>query len=343
MVKRTRVLKNDRLSRIPDGILSQILSSLDTKHAVQTCILSKRWKYLWTSLPSLNFYSTSFKKLSSFNRFVQHVLTLRDHSVRLTNFNFSRRGSMNWRLFNKVINFTQSHNVENLYFHFEDIGDCGFPNYLYSSYSLKKLQISFGYSQSLRKPLYFEELTILNLKVVSFIKPDLFSSCPKLVELTIVNCSFDLDTLTICAPQLARLNISYCSGRENGCKIALLAPKLTLFTLDACHPLMLSKNDLPLVDTQIINLHVYLPRTPDVREKKLTLDLISMLHCLHKARSVILSFDTIESIYDCDDLLNNSPDAEIVMDFPRCQYCFFVNELDEFANKRNSRHTHAVG
>ncbi|XP_026445006.1 F-box/FBD/LRR-repeat protein At1g16930-like isoform X2 [Papaver somniferum] len=46
----------DRISQLPDSIIHHILSFLsDTTYAVQTCVLSKRWRYLWTSLPVLKF------------------------------------------------------------------------------------------------------------------------------------------------------------------------------------------------------------------------------------------------------------------------------------------------
>ncbi|KAK8292142.1 hypothetical protein V6Z11_D06G101700, partial [Gossypium hirsutum] len=45
----------DKIGALPDDILLTILSLLTFKEAVATSILSQRWRYLWTCLPSLNF------------------------------------------------------------------------------------------------------------------------------------------------------------------------------------------------------------------------------------------------------------------------------------------------
>ncbi|MBA0591266.1 hypothetical protein Gorai_019945, partial [Gossypium raimondii] len=45
----------DKISALPDDILLTILSLLTLKQAVATSILSPRWRYLWTSLHTLNF------------------------------------------------------------------------------------------------------------------------------------------------------------------------------------------------------------------------------------------------------------------------------------------------
>ncbi|CAL5066843.1 unnamed protein product [Urochloa decumbens] len=49
----------DWISALPDEILITILHELDTKSAVRTSILSRRWRYLWTFLQSLHFSEIS--------------------------------------------------------------------------------------------------------------------------------------------------------------------------------------------------------------------------------------------------------------------------------------------
>ncbi|KAG5516777.1 hypothetical protein RHGRI_037503 [Rhododendron griersonianum] len=45
----------DRISEFPDSVLVHILSFLEIEDAVRTQVLSKRWQFLWTFLPSLLF------------------------------------------------------------------------------------------------------------------------------------------------------------------------------------------------------------------------------------------------------------------------------------------------
>ncbi|KAJ0669094.1 putative F-box domain, FBD domain, leucine-rich repeat domain superfamily [Helianthus annuus] len=46
---------DDMLSMLPGEVLSRILSLMPTKYAVRTSVLSKRWRYTWTSVTNLDF------------------------------------------------------------------------------------------------------------------------------------------------------------------------------------------------------------------------------------------------------------------------------------------------
>ncbi|KAF6169531.1 hypothetical protein GIB67_042741 [Kingdonia uniflora] len=44
----------DKISDLPDSILHPILLFIPTLDTVQTCILSKRWRYAWCAIPMLD-------------------------------------------------------------------------------------------------------------------------------------------------------------------------------------------------------------------------------------------------------------------------------------------------
>ncbi|CAH1415018.1 unnamed protein product [Lactuca virosa] len=81
---RRRVVEEDRLSSLPDELVHKILSYFDMKYAVQTCSLSSRWELLWTSMPCLNLSSREFSCLRKFGKFVNHVLSHRNHQVEVS-------------------------------------------------------------------------------------------------------------------------------------------------------------------------------------------------------------------------------------------------------------------
>ncbi|KAL6205893.1 hypothetical protein ACLB2K_023145 [Fragaria x ananassa] len=83
---KSQVGDDDKISQLPDAVLSHILSFLATKDAVRTSILSTRWKNIWASVPYLDFehkYSHEPGYRSDhdgFVSFVDRVLYYRDSS-----------------------------------------------------------------------------------------------------------------------------------------------------------------------------------------------------------------------------------------------------------------------
>jgi hypothetical protein len=84
----------DKLSDLPECVILHILSFLDSKHAVQTCVLSTRWKHLWKRIPTLILHSSNFSTVKKFAIFVSNILTLRDSSTSLHALNLDRRGDI---------------------------------------------------------------------------------------------------------------------------------------------------------------------------------------------------------------------------------------------------------
>ncbi|KAJ3687688.1 hypothetical protein LUZ61_016852 [Rhynchospora tenuis] len=91
-------MEPDRLSGLPDFLLIKILSSLKAREVAQTCILSKRWRHLWASVPCLHFDHAEFSsKLSAescerFKKFVSSFLLSFDETYNLDLFHLTCHG-----------------------------------------------------------------------------------------------------------------------------------------------------------------------------------------------------------------------------------------------------------
>lgn len=68
----------DLISALPDVLLHRILGLMHAQEAVQTCVLSQRWRNLWKSMPVLRV--TGFAPVESVQEFMDHLLLLRDRS-----------------------------------------------------------------------------------------------------------------------------------------------------------------------------------------------------------------------------------------------------------------------
>ncbi|CAI0439552.1 unnamed protein product [Linum tenue] len=92
----------DRLSSLPDEIISHILSFLETKYAVGTAVLGRRWEGLWTMVSNLDLDDRLIcgtrdvpdpdldvlKRYLQFSRFADEVMSQHKNFNSLTRFRF---------------------------------------------------------------------------------------------------------------------------------------------------------------------------------------------------------------------------------------------------------------
>jgi hypothetical protein len=107
-MKKRRQCENqdeDRLSDLPDSVLLHILSFLNTKQVVQTCILSKRWIHLWKFISTLMLHCSTFSTVEGFDKFVSKILTLRDTSTALHALDLDHCGEIETQLLIKVLHY----------------------------------------------------------------------------------------------------------------------------------------------------------------------------------------------------------------------------------------------
>ncbi|KAL5710624.1 hypothetical protein ACHQM5_021164 [Ranunculus cassubicifolius] len=225
--------KRDILSYLPDPIRVHILSSLPTKDAIRTQILSRRWRNTCSSLSKLEFLYNEFKDLRDFKDFVDNTLILHDGSdvPKFTLFLNLADEIVSAKQLNAWITFAIHHNVERF-----SLNACGMseefgrlPFCFFTCRTLSKLRLSS--CENLKWPTFinFPVLKHLDLHSVTFneesVTTRLFSSstCPVLQKLSIYFCYFkNIHTLSISFPSLKYLQLL----SEDSVTVSLSVPVL---------------------------------------------------------------------------------------------------------------------
>jgi len=236
--------KEDRLSDLPDGVLLHILSSLDTKQVVQTCVLSKRWEHLWKRISTLMLYASSFPTPKQFAMFVSKILTLRDTSIPLQALDIDRHGNIEPQLLIEVLDYVWSNDT-----HIKEleISVCGDSSLILSCVSscraLTSLKLDIyprrniggNFGTIFPKYLNLPALTSLDLTNFAFWGDkngcvDPFSAFTKLNSLVIYGCKIeDAQILKISSETLVDLAMHHNSS--NFSQIELSTPSLCTFTI----------------------------------------------------------------------------------------------------------------
>jgi hypothetical protein len=234
--------EEDKLSDLPNCILVHILSFLNTKDAVQTCILSKRWEHIWKYIPTLTLYYSNFPTLKNFDKFVSSILSLHDNSIVLHAVDFDRNGSIASGLLKRVAYYVLSHNFKLLRLGIDVKGDIGHILPCISScqpLTSLKLSISpkgrYNFGRTLfPKSLNLPALTCLHLGNFAFCagddgRIDPFSAFNKLNSLIVDNCTVK-DANILCISSETLVSLTMRNHSFDVYQVELSAPSLCTFS-----------------------------------------------------------------------------------------------------------------
>ncbi|CAE5959759.1 unnamed protein product [Arabidopsis arenosa] len=175
----------DTISSLPDVILQQILSLIQTKYAIRTSILSKRWRYVWSEIPSLCFDDCYKVDADSIDKTLAHYM-----SRKIMTFQLCATSVVNLP-YNEWIEFAMSRNVENLFLDFGYL-KYEFPDSFYINSSVKQLRIETKFSELIpRCSVSWKSLKKLSLRCCKFSDEsiaNIISGCPILESLKLEFC-----------------------------------------------------------------------------------------------------------------------------------------------------------
>ncbi|KAK9715238.1 hypothetical protein RND81_06G152000 [Saponaria officinalis] len=215
----------DRISSLSDELLAYVLSYLPTLSAVQTSILSSRWRHLFTLTRNLSFNDREYfgtaslaqceERKLSFERFVYGVLALHRTSP-IHKFSLIRTLKYDCSHFLVWITAAVLKEVEHLHLHIGNHPNA-LPSCILNCQTLTVLKIyTYGYDLSVPGVVCLPNLRTLDLRYIRFLDGDsvkrFFVGCTQLKELEFHFCQFTTDHVRVSATKLRKLNIFYCSG-----------------------------------------------------------------------------------------------------------------------------------
>ncbi|XP_074358422.1 uncharacterized protein LOC141697778 [Apium graveolens] len=211
--------EEDRLSSLPDEVIHRIQSFLGARQAVQTSVLSRRWKHIWSTLPFLTLdYSDQLFPYThhSIIMFMDNLFLKRSHQTRIFSFNIFAVYPFPPTFIKKLINCLNEHNIQQLHIDLYVHRYSPFQLSTFNSNSIEKLELCV--------PLDFTES----------LEFDCLWDLPKLTTLYL-----------ICPPHMSNYELSKSS--------LLNLPVLTTLCLDRVElPESLSSFSLPNLTTLIM-------------------------------------------------------------------------------------------
>ncbi|KAI7750561.1 hypothetical protein M8C21_016413 [Ambrosia artemisiifolia] len=199
-VSKAKQLSLDIITTLPQSIIETILCLLPIKEAARTSILSREWRYKWTTIPKLDFSQPrggqiletrelfcAINQVMSLRQDPIHEFTLYIDDLEL----FEQPGYPSRELDQIIVHLSRNHIVKKFRLEFDPYSCCSY-NYPLSIFSLHHLtELYLGLCGLDHQPTFngFGSLTILSLDFVRIsVKTllHLLSNCPSLKSFSLL-------------------------------------------------------------------------------------------------------------------------------------------------------------
>ena len=237
--RRPVVRGTDKLSALPQHILTEILSRLSTIEAARVSFSSRILTTTWHLRPNLVFDYSQFpamvNRAHSFLRFVDWTVAHHDESdVKIFELQLGPTTYCEVSIKYQWVEFAIQHNVQKLVLHGRVCGTQNLADSIFSCRSLVKLELSV-HEIVLSWPETIQLPNLKKLKLKFLLLPemitsqDLFSNFPALEKLSMFFCNVaSLNDFSISSSRLTEFTMSACLGMES-CSIRLQTPSLSKF------------------------------------------------------------------------------------------------------------------
>uniref|UniRef100_A0A0D3HAT2 F-box domain-containing protein n=1 Tax=Oryza barthii TaxID=65489 RepID=A0A0D3HAT2_9ORYZ len=304
----------DWISDLPDEILHRIMSLLNARQAVQTCVLSRRWRNLWRTVPCINadckeFDFFGFRRSEvEFKRFVNRLLELRDPIAMMDAF---------WFRYHKLDIDTASSADANRWI----------------SHALQKQarvlevvmypwhQLELDHSRFTSR--YLRKIGFSGVRLDQGFFKQLEAGCPALEDLFLHHCTIEDDKISSQTLKVLTIDRTYFSIAINASEVqkkSISAPSLKIENNLQWCPEFVNVVNLTLgkwcLDANFYALTVFLQNSPKLQ--KLTLKLAKCTSEIHQR----IIGELTERSFTCEHLkiievicLENDPQVIRVKDF----------------------------
>lgn len=232
--------RRNRICELPDCILLHIMSFLEVRDAVRTCILSKRWKDLCKRLTTLA-YIPSWDE-NSFKNFQSWVLSSRDQSCSLRNLTIDTQFLEGEEDLHTLVQDALFHNLQylNIKINQSLTPEPELLPLILTSHSLTFLELSYRRGKHavqcpiLPKSLHLPALRTLHLEYFDFVAThdhhvDPFSNLHALNTLVLRCCALIGNALVLCISNQTLSNLTISSVLAE--QFSLSTPNLSSFTI----------------------------------------------------------------------------------------------------------------